>query len=197
MTNECNQVPANGTFDCVNPWGNNCTSSDHFEFTSLWGFTYKILQSCPNDSRLFKIAGGLPTAQNASLTQAECEAIAGSAWNPYQGVDIWDRLTTWKFPLLQLVGLFPRPPLSLNAECFVITHFLGDPINTTWHLFDKLAQCQRRAEYWGEEYRTTFKTLLGEQPGREWKALALIEDAYDEWDEGGKARDRLWTFLYV
>jgi len=47
----------------------------------------------------------------------------------------------------------------------------------------KLAACQRRAEYWREEHRITFKTLLGDQPDRAWKALALIEDAYDELDE--------------
>ena len=192
---DCNQVTANGTFDCANPWGGNCTSSDRFHFTSLWSFTQQILQSCANDTRLFKVDGGLPTAQNVSLNHAACVAIAGAGWTPYPGADIWVRLTTWKFPLLQLVGLFPRPPLGFSAEFFVITHLLGDPIDTIWHLLYKLDVCQSRAEYWREEYRTTLAPLLGDTLDREWKALTLIEDGYGEWNESDKARTSLKGFL--
>ena len=192
---DCRSIAASDTFDCANPWGGNCTSGDHFQFTSLWNFTQQILQSCANDTRLFEIEGGLPSAQNVSLNHAGCVAIAGASWTPYPGADIWVRLTTWKFPLLQLVGLFPRPPLSFSAECFVITHLLGDPIDTIWHLIHKLDLCQSRAEYWREEYRTVFTTLQGDKPDRQWKALTLIEDAYGEWNESNRARTNLKGFL--
>ena len=192
---DCKEIAAYGTFDCLNPWGGNCTSGDHFNFTSLWTYTQQILQSCANDARLFKVNGGLPTAQNVSLNHAGCVAIAGAGWTPYPGADIWLRLTTWKFPLLQLVGLFPRPPLSFSAECFVIVHLLGDPIDTVWHLLHKLEVCQSRAEYWRGQYKTSFAVLLGDKSDREWKALTLIEDGYDEWDESDNARAKLMTFL--
>ena len=61
---------------------------------------------------------------------------------------IWACLTNWKFPLLQLVAQFPRPPLGLGAQAFVIAHLLGDPVDTIRNLLRKLATCQRRAKKW-------------------------------------------------
>lgn len=83
----------------------------------------------------------------------------------------------------QVSSSFPASNKAVLTIIQISFYLLGDPINTIWHMLNKLAACQRRAEYWREEYRITFKTLLGDQPDRTWKALALIEDAYDELDE--------------
>ena len=61
---------------------------------------------------------------------------------------IWVRLTTWKFPLLQLVAQFARPPLGFAEEAFTMAHLLGDPIDTINNLLQKLSSCQRRARIW-------------------------------------------------
>ena len=61
---------------------------------------------------------------------------------------IWVRLTTWKFPLLQLVAQFARPPLGFAEEAFTMAHLLGDPIDTINNLLQKLSDCQRRAQRW-------------------------------------------------
>ena len=59
-------------------------------------------------------------------------------------------MTTWKLPLVQVIASFPRPPLNLKIEIFVMAHLLGDPIDTAQNLLRKLAKCQARAEVWKE-----------------------------------------------
>lgn len=198
MANDCSNVPTNITYDCANPWGQGCTSDKHFDFLDLWKYTLEIHDACPNDPRLFIHAGGIASPQNASLTQAGCAAIAGSSWTYYLAADIWTRLTTWKFPLLQLVASFPRPPLSFSVECFVLLHLLGDPIDTIKNLLAKMSSCQNRATEWS----AICEELLPERPSgededRDWKALALITDAYGEWNEDGTAKLALENELYV
>jgi len=195
MAIDCSDVPSNVAYDCANPWGVDCTSKFRFEFGSLWNYTQRIQAACANDTRLFLSKGAFATAQNASLTQDSCAAIAGSGWTYYSASHIWNRITTWKFPLLQLVASSPRPPLSFTVECLVILHLLGDPIDTMKNLILKMSTCQHTATHWNEK-------LLGSsvqdenQRSREdrelnWKALAIITDAYGEWNKGGLAQAAL------
>ena len=137
------------------------------------------------------IVGGTPaTPDNAALTQAACVAIAGSQWSWYPTADIWTRLTTWKFPLLQLVASFPRPPLGLGVEFFVVAHVLGDPIDTLKCLLLKLSSCQRSADYWINYHPKPLgpSTEDGDPENlRDWKALVLLTDTYGEWGEESRA----------
>ena len=197
MAIDCRDVPANVTYDCANPWGQGCTSDKRFDFSSLWKYTQSIQQACANDSRLFQFHGGSTSPRNASLTQASCAAIAGSDWKYYPGADIWARLTTWKFPLLQLVASFPRPPLSFRVECFVIVHLLGDPIDTVQNLLAKMSSCQNIAKEWMADSDNLMGQPVGEDEDQNWKALALITDAYGEWNESGNARRALRRGLCV
>jgi len=151
MTSDCNDVPGDIAYNCSNPWGWGCRSSEGFNFASLWNYTQSIQKACESDSRLFGVSSTLATPQNAALTQSSCPAIAGSSWRYYPGAEIWTRLTAWKFPLLQLVASFPRPPLSFWVELFVINHLLGDPIDTIKNLLTKMSNCQRVAKYWKEQ----------------------------------------------
>lgn len=204
MTIDCGDVPSNITYDCANPWGEDCISKAKFQFTSLWGYTQKIQAACANDTRLFLPDGSFATAEKASLTQESCLAITGmdwTDWTRYPTPDIWNRLTTWKFPLLQLVASFPRPPLSFTVECFVILHLLGDPINTIKNLIFKMSTCQRTATDWKRECNTLLESRVEgnseEDRDRNWKALAMITDAYGEWDKSGLAQAVLHEALYV
>lgn len=192
---DCSDVPTNITYDCANPWGQNCTSDERFHFTTLWKYTQNIQDACPTDTRLFIPHGGIATPHNASLTQASCTAVAGSDWKYYPAADIWTRLTTWKFPLLQLVASFPRPPLSFWVECFVIVHLLGDPVDTMKNLLAKMSKCQGIAEDWRRECEELLEKRAGEDEDRDWKALALITDAYGEWERDAQAREALQQAL--
>lgn len=96
----------------------------------------------------------------------------------------------WKFPLLQLVASFPRPPLGRGIEFFVIVHVLGDPINTIQCLLLKLSMCQRSADYWRDYHPKPLGTSTAEedpQKLRDWKALVLLTDTYGEWGEESRA----------
>lgn len=136
---DCSEVPTNVTYDCAHPWGDGCTSKKGFDFTSLWQYTLRIQGACPTNPRLFLTEGKDATASNCALTQSACAHIAREKWTEYPKVNIWTRMTTWKFPLLQLMFLFPRPPLNNWVQAFVIFHLLGDPIDTIQNLIFKLS----------------------------------------------------------
>ncbi len=197
MAIDCSNVPNNVTYDCGNPWGQGCTSDKHFNFASLWNYTENIQKACANDSRLFLPNGGNASPHNASLTQASCAAIAGYDWTYYPAADIWTRLTTWKFPLLQLVASFPRPPLDFWVECFVILHLLGDPLDTMKNLLAKMSSCHDTAKDWRAKCERLLDKPPGEDEDRDWKAMALITDAYGEWNEDEEAKKALHLGLYV
>ena len=197
MAVDCSNVPTSHDSDCTNPWGQNCTSERKFQFVSLWSYTQNIQQACANDARLFVPHGGVSSPQNASLTQEACAAIVGSDWEYYPAADIWTRLTTWKFPLLQLVASFPRPPLNLSVECFVILHLLGDPIDTLRNLLAKMSTCQLAAERWRMKCEELLERPSGEDEDRDWKALTLLTDAYGEWGVDGQAENALADGLWV
>ncbi|KAI4219884.1 MAG: hypothetical protein L6R36_008010 [Xanthoria steineri] len=85
-----------------------------------------------------------------------------------------------KFPLLQLVASFPRPPLSLSVESLVILHLIGDPVDTIQNLLLKLAICQQMAQYWRSECEVLLQDPTEDNQDHEldlkdrnWKALTL------------------------
>lgn len=88
MALDCDKVPNNITFDCQNPWGEGCVSRSDFNFPKLWIYTQKIQASCADDTRLFGTSTAPATAQNASLTESACEAMAGTSWTYYPGAGL-------------------------------------------------------------------------------------------------------------
>ena len=184
MAINCSDVPSNISYNCAKPWGQGCKSKAGFDFKDLWSYTQNIQKACPTDPRLF---GYFSTPQNASLTPAACIAIAGKGWHFYPGVEIWGRVTNWKLPLLQLVVSLPRPPLSSWVEWFVIVHLLGNPIDTIRNLLLKLSTCDRRAGYWRTELPNISRRSAEHGQDRDWKALTIVVDAYDEWGGGRPA----------
>ena len=184
-------LDVNVSYTCGNPYPN-CTSVHGFQFSSLWTISQNIYSACTSDWRLFD-------PHSPALTQAGCEQIVGSDdWTKYPGADVWARLTTWKFPLLQLVASFPRPPLSFSSEVFVILHLLGDPIGTIKDLQLKIASCEDRAISWVHFLQSDLRPLVPDEPQarypqsvRIWKAMATIADSYDEWgqDKGNLATE--------
>jgi hypothetical protein len=180
---DCLSLP-DGEYNCTNRWGLNCINKIGFEFLSMWNITLRIQRYCPTDSRLFLNDNRAATEENAALTGLDCKRIAGSIWQFYPAADTWVRLTTWKFPLLQLVASSPRPPLGFAVEGLVILHLLGDPVGTIKDLLHVISTCQEHADSW----RTYLAKL---QPGKRqlsntqidhvWKAFTIISISYGEW----------------
>ena len=183
----CSAIPTGPEFNCSKPWGEDCTNNGIFQFTTLWNITSNIYHACANDSRLYNNDQASPSIDTASLTQEACTAIAGPGWTWYPRADIFARMTSWRFPLFQLVATFPRPPLSFNVNLFVILHLLGDPIDTIRNLLVKLTECETRALYWRREFNLSLRSLVGSEKDRDWKAVAIITEAYNEWNEAGTA----------
>ena len=189
----------NSSYSCDYPYPN-CTNPLGFQFSSIWTISQNIFKACPTDWRIFDQVG-------QAISEAACEQIAGFTWTYYPGADIWARLTTWKFPLLQLVAIFSKPPLSSKVGVFVVFHLLGNPVSTIRDLLLKFSTCQSRAQFWDYEFSHSLYHLVYEDNPvpryknrvRKWKALAIILDAYDEWgqDKGDAARDFLYEILYV
>lgn len=199
----CSDIPDANFTDCSKPWGLNCVEPAGFEPHRLWNITSNIWTRCPTDPRLWHSGSGASTLSSASLGDAGCQSITGAKLDPYlkatkyANEDVYGRLSTWKFPLFQLVASSPRPPLGLDVEAFVVFHLLGDPIGHIRDLIKKLSRCQEHADYWHE----SFAALAGlfperdEQLSREAKAFAMITISYDEWGEGEYARELLQSSL--
>ena len=186
------------------------TSHAHrrFNIVELWDKLNDVVkESIPNDSRL-TFASGF-----ASFTREECHNQAGPGvlgMSTYEGSQIWTRATTWKFPLFQVFALFPRPPLNLKTEFFVIIHLLGDPIDSVQSLLAKISRCQKRAAKWklyldvanipidadSDEDTDTVAHRRDEKQVQQcrWKSLTLVTDAYEEW---GQADDQFEMMLWV
>ena len=76
----------------------------------------------------------------------------------------------------------------------VILHLLGDPIDTIKNLTLKISTCQTMALYWKESKMVPEMTAerngegVWEDRDRNWKALAIITEAYGEWNEDSSAQ---------
>ena len=164
-----------------------------FNFDNLWDYTKKINATCPWDKRLFGISGGHFDINSPLLTNDAAERFVGSGWLPYPFLDIFNRISTWKYPELQLIVMFPRPPLGFSVELMVFTHLLGDPIDTIDNLHLKLYNCQLIAEWW----QVRAKHVFSEDSDQAWKALGIITDAYAEWGREVDAREMLYVQLFL
>ena len=60
------------------------------------------------------------------------------------------------------------------------------------NLILKISTCQRTATYWNERLLATpAQDETREDRALNWKALAIITDAFGEWNNGGVAQDAL------
>jgi hypothetical protein len=143
-----------------------------FKADALYKAVQDINATCPHADLFFDHASdNIPR-----LSLSACEKIGQPSWRVYPGYDIWVRLTVWKFPLLQLIAQFSRPPLGLRGEAFAVIHLIGNPVDTVFSLLKKLVICQRRAN--------RFRALLGYG----WKELALMAISCDESGHGDEAQ---------
>ena len=163
--------------DCYNPSG--------FDFPTLWNITQRYFEQCPTGPWLFHPHGeAFISLTEASLTLAATIAIVGADWKVYQASDIWFRLTTWKFPLWQLVSNSPRPPLGFWVECFTVFHLLGNPVGAIRDLLRKFHDCQVREQYWRDELTGPLQHAAQLAPipvATLNKKLAIISNSFDEY----------------
>ncbi|KAL8692870.1 MAG: hypothetical protein Q9218_002193 [Villophora microphyllina] len=91
----------------------------------------------------------------------------------------------------------------MTVELFVILHLLGDPIDTMKNLLLKMSTCQTTASFWKEECKLLLETPVASDghhlhiKDRDWKALAMVTDAYGEWNKGSLAQAILHEALSV
>lgn len=176
-----------------------------FNIVDLWARTKDLVEHNPNSTDLTYKSG------YASLTKNACKRLAGSGMSTYERSSIWTRATTWKFPLIQVFALFPRPPLNLKTEIFVLLHLLGNPIDSVQNLLLKISRCQRRVNVWKShldafdvpitlpedvadrnvDYKERYRKVEQIYESR-WKSMALVTDAYDEWQQADNQADVMW-----
>ena len=168
-------------YNCSNRVFLGCVNKIGFDFPTLQTITQKIQQYCPTDVRLF-LTNKLPaTADDAALTLNACKKFVPTSWTIYTYEAIYSRLQTWKIPLFQLALSTPRPPLGINIGIFVLVHLMGDPIGTIKDLREKLSRCDKFATHFEDRGLRD----------RQWKALAMICIAFDEWGQGDVAKGLL------
>lgn len=172
------------TFNCNDPIPP-CSSPKRLDFGSLWQITENYFKLCKADGAWFSPA----TVSLATLALSATAAyqIAGRKYTPFPKADVWSRLTTWKFPLIQLIATFPRSPIGILVEVLTVLHLVSDPIGTMEDLLWKLESCKRRAEFWRDKIRASgivFGSLDTDEDQEErdkWeRRLAIITDSYYE-----------------
>lgn len=104
--------------------------------------------------------------------------------------------------MVQLVTLFPRPPLSTRDDAFVLAQLVGNPIGTLKGLLLKFSVCQMRHKFWIDRFskNSSVPATWNDGVERRCKAFAIIVHSYDEWGhlEGQKVQDyliRLWQVV--
>ena len=60
-----------------------------------------------------------------------------------------------------------------------------------------MLSCKRDAQYWRVECEKLLEGKIEDDEDRDWKALALLTDAYGEWDVDKQARQALQQGLWV
>ena len=185
---DCQHIPSNVRYNCTYPWPI-CRSPKGLDFSIVTNYTNNIYSSCHSDVRLYQPDEGILdalSAQDVALTEAACFVVAGKSWTGFRRSEVWNRLTAWKFPLLQLAFLFPKPPLGFWAETFVVFHLLGDPIGTIADLISTMSV----GEFWaGHWQRSGFREHAERR--KHWKALTLITVTYAEWGKDTEVVDIL------
>ena len=189
----------NVTFNCTQLVPT-CYNPDGFDFPTLWNITQRYFEQCPRGPWIFVPHGKTSVSvQEASLTLAAAVAIVATAksWTPYSASDIWFRLTTWKFPLWQLVANSPRPPLGWSVECFSVVRLLGNPIGSIAGLLSKLHDCQLRADDWRDQLNGPLRLAAGGLSPTVRasldKKLTILSESYFEYgeDTGNTATEAL------
>ncbi|KAK0663926.1 hypothetical protein QBC41DRAFT_284259 [Cercophora samala] len=146
-----------------------------------------------------------------SITRDVCLAITNMTadiYTAYEPQGIWNRLVTWKFPLVTLLFNFSRPPFPLrvwtNTSLFMLIHLLGSPITNIASLLHTLSTCQSSATSMQNKLRKIQRQIRsaperlvnplarelayshsGQTSDRKiaslWKQLSLIQVSYEEW----------------
>ena len=179
-------VPRALTMDCTIESISNHTAG--FDFANLFVIYLYLNQTCANGSDIF-------FQGTRMLTEAASRHITGNSssiwtgWTAYPISDIWNRIVVWKWPLLQLLSQFPKPPLGSSVEMGVMVHLLGDPIDTICSMLVTLNLCRRRARM-----AKQLCLELATRPHRQlyqrtWKGLAIIMVSYDECGAPEKGED--------
>ncbi|KAK4209837.1 hypothetical protein QBC37DRAFT_449440 [Rhypophila decipiens] len=120
--------------------GFNATWGDIFERTYCYNKITDFLENSNVTSspacmgRLF-IDGTKANLKNPLLTLKGCQAFCGVDWGYYP--DSASRVVDWVVPIVVLVSNINLSPVERRIMMGII-HALGDPIDVTWSLLDKL-----------------------------------------------------------
>ncbi|KAF2635829.1 hypothetical protein P280DRAFT_510845 [Massarina eburnea CBS 473.64] len=172
------------TLDCSILTIRNRTNGFSFgEFIPLYKYLH---DTCPRESDIF--------FQGTRMwTDSTCRKITGlgdsiwRAWTPYPIEDIWTRIVTWKLPLFQLVGQFPRAPLGLSVEIATYLHVMGDPLDSITSMLLTLSMCRSRVELAKYVCQTAGIDETSPEFPQTWKRLAIIMVSYDECGKSDEA----------
>jgi hypothetical protein len=110
------------------------------------------------------------------LTDYSCRLFTHKqSWSFYPPSRYLGPIDYVEVSLLQLVAVFPRPPLTHVAEFFVLVHLLGDPISKINNLLLKLASCQARAPFWKDRFESREMGLMRRLTGPSSVPLPLLD----------------------
>ena len=149
-----------------------------FNFTALDNLARQIALHCPGSRHLYSISPAILTVETCQLVTGQTNTA--NSWQRYAGPDIWARIATYKLPLVQLIFQFVRPPLGADVDVFVLTHLIGDPIDTVSSLMYILGRCTQRAKRFQATTNEDEKEVFEGPRCTHWKAFTIIAVSADE-----------------
>lgn len=170
-----------------------CRNQKRLEFASFWTITDNYFHACKEEPGYGAwLSPSTVSLATAALSVTAASVIVGHGnglkkYTSFPKADFWNRLITWKFPLIQLIATFPRPTLGKLVEFVTILHLVADPIGSMEDLLWTLGRYNRRAGDW-EELIREHDVSVNLQPDKEqkkqrkwWrKHMTMIVESYGE-----------------
>lgn len=85
-----------------------------------------------------------------------CNQICREGYAAWDTGDIVNRFSLWLLPALMLISHFTFTPLGVSNSMAVITHALGDPIDSLWSILTRLEINRRLLRLSEEKMKKNF-----------------------------------------
>lgn len=144
-------------------------------FAYCWNSTVQYLNTTNYDDKRQYFPWDRTHSYRLKLSQPllslfGCESLCNDGFELWPADDIVLRVVMWVLPACVLLVHFHFAPLGVGNNIAVITHLLGDPLDTLWSMMTR-QEVNRRLHRRANRYR---------ELGSDFKHVATVWSAYDE-----------------
>lgn len=152
------------------------------DFEYCWNHTVRYLNTSNYDDKRQYFLWDRTHSYRLNLSQPlltlfGCESLCNDGYELWPADDTLLRVVTWVLPACVLLVHFHFAPLGLGNQFAVITHLLGDPLDTLWSMMTRQ-----------EVNRRFYRRAKSYSDRNDFKHVATVWSAYDELGWGNPSR---------